>query len=162
MSTLVQIHRDYLNIIEQIDLNGGEITEQMETDLVKNLIESKEKVSNYCLVLDRYEAEISFMKEKVKEAVAFIDRLQKQKDHLERIALDVVSAKGEKLEGNGGNWINKRKSTSLEIVNEALIPPIYYKIETKLDKAAVKEAILKRGEYIEGCVIKENASLQWK
>jgi DNA repair ATPase RecN len=162
VSTLVQIHQDYLAIIEQIEANCGEITEQLETYMVKNLIESKEKVSNYCLILDKYTSEIEFMKAKVKEAVAFIDRLEKQKEHLEKIALDVVNAKGEKLEGVGGNWINKRKSVSLEIINESLIPPIYYKIETKLDKAAVKEAILKRGEHIEGCVIRENTSLQWK
>jgi hypothetical protein len=162
MSTLVQIHRDYLAIIDQIESNNGEISEELEKALITNLIESKEKVSNYCLVLDKYESEIEFMKSKVKEAVAFIDRLEHQKETLERIALDVVNAKGDRLEGDGGHWINKRKSASLEIVNESMIPPIYYKIETKLDKAAVKEAILKRGEHIEGCVIRENTSLQWK
>jgi hypothetical protein len=148
--------------MEQIEANGGEVDENIENDLIKNLIESKAKVSNYCLVLDRYESEINFMKEKVKEAMAFIDRLESHKKKLERIALDVVNSKGDKLEGEGGHWINKRKSTSLEIVNESLIPPIYYKIETKLDKAALREAILKRGEQIEGCIIKENTSLQWK
>ena len=161
MSSLVQIHRDYLAIIDQIEANGGEISEELEKALAANLIESKEKVSNYCLVLDQYQNNIDFMKSKVKEAMAFIDKLEHQKDRLERIALDVVNAKGDKLEGVGGNWINKRKSTSLEIIDEALIPPIFYKIEVKLDKIKVKEA-MKRGEHVEGCEIKENTSLQWK
>lgn len=161
MSSLIQIHRDYLSILDQIKDNGGEITEQIETDLIKNLIQSKEKVSNYCLVLDKYESEISFMKAKVKEAVAFIDRLEKQKEHLERIALEVVKSKGEKLEGENGNWINKRKSKSLEIVDENSIPDFYKKISVSLDKASIKGAIA-MGEEVPGAIIKENESLQWK
>lgn len=161
MSSLVQINREYLEIIKAIEDNGGEITEQIETDIIKNLIQSKEKVSNYCLILDRYESEIDFMKNKVKEAMAFIDRLENQKEKLERIALSVVNARGSKLEGEGGSWINKRKSTSVEITNKDIIPPIYFKVEPKIDVKAIKEA-LNNGEKIDGAELKENESLQWK
>jgi hypothetical protein len=162
MSSLIELNTEYKEIMKAIELNEGEINEEIELALTKNLIESKDKISGYVMLLDRFENEIEFVNNKIKKAKEYITKIAKHKDRLESIALKVIEAKGEKLEGNNGNWINKRKSVSLEIIDEDKIPAIYSKIEVKIDKAAVKEAILKRGEQIEGCVIRENTSLQWK
>lgn len=162
MSTLTELNHEYEDLMNVLADEYGEISPEMELALAKNLIESKDKISGYVMMLTKFENEIEFVKSQITKAKEYMDKITKHKEKLESIALEVVNARGSKLDGNFGNWINKRKSVSLEIVNEALIPPIYYKIETKLDKAAVKEAILKRGEHIEGCVIKENTSLQWK
>lgn len=162
MSSLIQLNNDYVEIMKTIELNEGEISEEMELALTKNLIESKDKISGYVLLLDRFENEVEFVNNQIKKAKEYISKIEKQKDRLESIALKVIESKGSRLEGNNGNWINKRKSTSLEITDESKIPAIYSKIEVKIDKASVKEAILKRGEQIDGCIIKENISLQWK
>lgn len=162
MSSLIQIHQDYLDLINAIEDNDGEITPFIESKLTVNLVESQEKVSNYCLVLDSYENQIAFMKSKVKEAVLYIDRLEKQKKKLEEIAMSVVNAKEQKLEGVGGRWINKRKTKALEIFDEHLVPSIYIKITTSIDGTAIKNDIIKNGIAVEGCKIRENESLQWK
>lgn len=162
MSYLIELNQEYKELINLLSESEGEISEEMEIALTKNLSESREKISGYVLMLDKFENEIEFVNSKIKEAKEYITRIQTHKERLEKIALDVVIARNEKLEGNFGNWINKRKSVSLEIVDESKVPAIYTKLKVEIDKAAVKEAILKRGEQIEGCVIKENTSLQWK
>lgn len=161
MSSLIKIHQDYLQILAAIEDNEGELTEQLEVDLVKNLIESQEKVSGYCLVLDKYSNEIAFMKDQIKKAKEYIDRLEKQQSKLEKIALEVIKSKGTKLDGTGGRYLSTRKSTQLNIIDESEIPSLYQKFEITYDKAAIKDA-LKKGEVIQGCELKENINLNWK
>lgn len=161
MSSLIQIHQDYLQILAAIEDNEGQLTEQLEIDLVKNLIESQDKVSGYCLVLDKYTNEIAFMKDQIKKAKEYIDRLERQQSKLEIIALEVIKSKGTKLEGTGGRYLSTRKSTKLDIYDDSLVPPIYSKIEIKLDNAAIKEA-LKKGEDVPGACLYENTNLSWK
>ena len=162
MSSLVNIHQDYLRIMGQLEESGGELTESMALELIKNLNESLDKVSNYCLVLDSLENEIAFSKAKIKEANEYVAKVELAKQKLEAIALGVVNSRGSKLIGVGGRWINKRKSNSLVVLDESLVPAIYMKVTTSIDRAEIKNDILKKGEVVPGCEIKENESLQWK
>lgn len=161
MSSLIELNKEYKDLMTLLSESGGEITEEMELQLTKNLIESKNKVSGYVLMLDKFENEISFTKDQIRKAKEYIDRLDVQKAKLEKIALDVVNYRGSKLEGNNGNWINKRKSSKLNVLDAELIPSIYTKIEVKLDNAKIKED-LQKGIEIPGAVIEENLNLSWK
>lgn len=161
MSSLIELNKEYKDLMTLLSESEGEITEEMELQLTKNLIESKDKVSGYVLMLDKFENEISFTKDQIKKAKEYIDRLDNQKAKLEKIALDVVNSRGSKLEGNNGNWINKRKSSKLNVLDPELIPSIYTKIEVKLDNAKIKED-LQKGIEIPGAVIEENLNLSWK
>ena len=161
MSSLIELNEKYKDILNTIQSLDGEIPPNLELELTQLLIESKDKVSGYCLILDRYEFEINFTKEQIKKAKEYIDRLEYQKSKLEKIALDVVNSRGSKLEGNSGRWINKRKSTKLNVFDPDLVPPVYSKIEVKLDNAKIKED-LQRGIDIPGAVIEENLNLSWK
>jgi hypothetical protein len=161
MSSLIELNKEYKELMNLLSENEGEITEEMELQLTRNLIESKDKISGYVLMLDRYESEIEFTKSQIKKAKEYIDKLDAQKAKLEKIALDVVNSRGSKLEGNNGNWINKRKSSSLNVYDQDLIPPIFTKIEIKLDNSAIKDA-LKKGEEIPGARLDENVNLSWK
>jgi len=161
MSSLIELNKEYKDLMNLLSENEGEITQEIELQLTKNLIESKDKISGYVLMLDRYESEIEFTKSQIKKAKEYIDKLDAQKAKLEKIALDVVNSRGSKLEGNNGNWINKRKSSKLNVLDPDLIPSIYTKIEVKLDNAKIKED-LQKGIEIPGAVIEENLNLSWK
>lgn len=161
MSSLTILNNEYKEIMDLIHENEGEINQELELLLTKNLIESKEKISGYVMVLSKFENEIAFTKDQIKKAKEYIDKLEYNKSKLEKIALDVVNSRGSKLEGNAGRWINKRKSTKLNVFNPDLVPPVYSKIEVKLDNAKIKDD-LSNGIDVPGAKIEENFNLSWK
>lgn len=162
MSTLVKLNNELEEILKVIQENDGEIPKELELILEKNLQETKEKVSSYCLMLDKLENEISFVKRKISEANSYVYQVQKNKERLEEIALRVIEKKGSKLEGENGRWINIRKSKQLEIVDEELVPYIYFKMQSSIDKAAIKKEMLDKNIEIDGCKIIENLNINWK
>ena len=84
MSSLIELNKEYKDLMTLLSESGGEITEEMELQLTKNLIESKNKVSGYVLMLDKFENEISFTKDQIRKAKEYIDRLDVQKAKLEK------------------------------------------------------------------------------
>lgn len=161
MSSLTQLHQEYVSIMSELEANNGELTEALEQDLIKNLTESKEKVNGYCLVLDRFENEIDFVKKQMAKAKEYIERLEHQKEKLESVALKVITERGGKLEGEAGRWISTRKSTRVNIIDPDLIPASYIKMKVEPDKTLIKEA-LNRGEQVEGAELIESKGLSWK
>jgi len=161
MSSLIALENEYKEIMQMIADNDGELTDMVETMLVKNLIESKTKVSGYCVILDRFEQEIEFANEQIKKAKDYVDKIKRQKDRLEMIALQVIQSKGARLEGDLGRWISTRKSSSVEITDPDLVPPIFAKVTVSLDKAAIKAAIAS-GDEVPGARISENLNVTWK
>lgn len=161
MSSLIHLNNEYQELLVSIKQNDGEISPELELLLTKNLIESKEKVSNFCLILDAHDNEIEFVKIKISEAKNYIEQLEKIQNRLKSIALQVVESRGSKLEGNFGRWINKRKSTSVNITDESKVPAYYLKIKTEIDKALIK-ADLNNGVVVDGADILTKESLAWK
>jgi len=161
MSSLITLETEYKEIMQMIQDADGELTDMVETMLVKNLIESKQKVSGYCVILDRFEQEIEFANEQIKRAKEYVEKIKRQKDRLEMIALQVIQSKGTRLDGEMGRWISTRKSSSVEITDQDLVPPIFSKVTVSLDKAAIKAAIAS-GEEVPGARISENLNVTWK
>ena len=161
MSSLISLNQEYINILHEIEQNDGLISNEIESNLIKNLNESKDKVSNYCLMLDAIDADIEFCKARINQAKEYVDRLEKKKESLKQIALSVVQSRNEKLEGNDGRWIGRRKSTSVNIIDESKIPSFYIKLKPELDKALIKQE-LSNGNFIEGAELVIKESLTWK
>jgi predicted nucleic acid-binding Zn-ribbon protein len=161
MSSLIALDNEYRELMQIIQDGDGEISPEVELALTKNLIESKDKVSGYIVVLDRFESEIEFANEQIKKAKDYVDKIKRQKDRLENIALQVIQSKGARLEGEMGRWISTRKSSSVEITDQDLVPPIFSKVTVSLDKSAIKAAIAS-GEEVPGARISENLNVTWK
>ena len=161
MSSLIALDNEYRELMQIIQDSDGEISPEVELALTKNLIESKAKVSGYVVVLERFESEIEFANEQIKKAKEYVDKIKRQKDRLEMIALQVIQSKGARLEGDLGRWISTRKSSSVEITDPDLVPPIFSKVTVSLDKAAIKAAIA-NGEEVPGARISENLNVTWK
>jgi len=161
MSSLIALDNEYRELMQIIQDGDGEISPEVELALTKNLIESKAKVSGYCVILDRFEQEIEFANEQIKRAKEYVDTIKRQKERLENIALQVIQSKGARLEGEMGRWISTRKSSSVEITDPLVVPAIFSKVTVSLDKAAIKAAIAS-GEEVPGARISENLNVTWK
>lgn len=159
--SLMAIDKDLSDLLIQIESSEGEITEEQELILSALIEQSQEKVSSYCIVLDRMENEVSFIKEQIKKANEYVSKIENSKKRLEDIALKIINKRGNRLDGAGGRWINKRKSKSVEIENAENLNSYYLRMTVSPDKSLIKKD-LEAGFVIEGCSLKENESLSWK
>lgn len=160
MSSLISLAQEYQEILKEIELAEGQLSEALENRLAENLQKSAEKVSNYVLMLDMLSNKSKFISEQIKKAQDYKAQIDSKIEFLESIAMRVIETTG-RLEGNNGSWISSRKNVKVHISDETKIPPTFYKIKTELDKAAIKEA-LKNGEQVEGAVLMETKHISWK
>jgi hypothetical protein len=65
------------------------------------------------------------------------------------------------LDGNNGNWISTRKSSSVKIIDPQAIPPDYVRIKIEPDKTAIKKAI-DQGELVPGADIEVSERISYK
>jgi hypothetical protein len=161
LPSLFNIDNELQELINTIQIAEGEITEEQELKLGELIEASAEKVSSYCVVLDRMESEVDFVKDQIKKANEYISKIENSKSRLENIALKIIDKRGEKLEGSGGRWLNTRKSKSVHIENESAINSYYMRMTVSPDKTLIKKD-LESGLVVEGCSLKENKSLNWK
>lgn len=160
--TLNALSQEFKMILSKIEENDGLIDESLDTILEQNLVDTQKKVSDYCYTFDKLENEIEFTKTQIKAANEYIKRLQAVIDRMQAVALKVMcDTERKKIEGENGRYISVRKSQSCEIIDEDLISEFYKKIEVKIDKAAIKDA-LKKGDVVEGAELKENINVNWK
>ena len=160
--SLNALSSEFKQILVKIEENEGVLDESLDFLLAQNLQDTTKKVSDYCFTFDRLENEIEFTKLQIKNANEYIKKLQAVIDRMQAVALKVMhDTERKKLEGENGRYITTRKSQSCEIIDEALISEFYKKIEIKIDKAAIKDA-LKKGEIVEGVELKENININWK
>jgi hypothetical protein len=160
--SLISITSEMQEIYNQIAEQGGEITEDQDNKLSMLLLESKDKVTGYCVVLDRLESEKSYIKQEIQRLREYEQKLDVVQARLENIAKQVVTTSG-KLEGNAGRWINLRKSEQVVIETDDVeqIPFEYLRVKYEMDKTKIKQG-LKDGQEIPFCRLQTNYNLSWK
>lgn len=165
MQSLYEIDKAYREAIEKgytVDEETGEIifnaTELDELEDVYN-----NKVDNIASFIKDMEAMETALDNEIKALT------ERKKNNAVKIShLKIYLAKSlemhdiAKLE-TARNKISFRKSNSLSIFDEQLVPSKYKKqlIEEKIDKMAIKDA-LKKGEIVDGCYIVETRNIQIK
>lgn len=160
MSTLEKLYIEYDLLMNSISENDGEITEDQENFLEQFITQSKDKVSSYVFMLNKLESEIRMISIRISEFNSYKKSLQNRLDFLKKTALRVVEKSG-KLEGNLGNYLSTRRSTSVEIMDEEIIPEYFTKYKREIDKSLIKEEISK-GNIVDGAMLKENINLTWR
>lgn len=160
--TLISITGELLDLQKVIEENGGELPLELETRMSEVLAEDKKKVLGYCNVLSSYDQEITFVKERVREAQEYIKRLERMQNKLLDIAKTAIHLRGERLEGEMGRIIYIKKSTSVEVNIEASDLPIeFQRINVEADKIALKTALQENVE-IDGVKLVVKESCVWK
>lgn len=158
--TLYELEQKQIRINELLEENGGELTPELEAELQIQDFEINEKFESYCKAIKSYEAAISGFKTEIERLKARKETAEKAITHMKDAMLNAISVFGLTKVHAGIFTIGTRKSQSLDVLDESLIPDMYKnKVTTiKVDKNAIKDAI-KNGEDVEGVFLNDNTNI---
>lgn len=143
-------------MMECVDPETGEIIDE---EMIEALNMAKEeKIENICLWIKNLQAEAVALKTE-KDNFAERERVTKNKiESLKKYISHVLD--GQKFETTKVK-VGFRKSTSLEILESAIIPDNFLITKTEVDKAGLKKAV-KDGLEVEGVYLSENRNISIK
>ena len=155
MATLYELTDQYKmlqNFIEENNVEGFELAlSQIQGEI-------SEKLEGYAMVLKNIESDIAGIKAEEKRLA---DRRKATESNLARIKGNMTDAlltvEGNRVKTEKFTF-SFRKSTSVQIENDATIPPQFIKVEKTISRSELAKA-LKAGEQIEGAQLVENQSL---
>jgi len=140
------------NYIEENNAEGFELA------LSQIIGDIGEKLEGYAMVLKNIESDIAGIKSEEKRLA---DRRKAMESNLARIKENMADAlltvEGNRVKTEKFTF-SFRKSTSVQIENDATIPPQFIKVEKTISRSELAKA-LKAGEQIEGAQLIENQSL---
>ena len=157
--SLYHIEAEYLTILNQVDELDGELTPELEEQLIINERELQSKSIAYLEFVSSRET----LNKRIDEEIKRLQALKKSNANLiSRLKNSLLNAV--KLYGNfevGLTTFGTRKSSSVQVEDVNSLPKEYkvVKVTEQADKKAIKEA-LKNGESIQGCEIVENLNLK--
>jgi hypothetical protein len=162
-TSLYQIEQTYLNLVESLIENGGELTPELDIELAINKEQLQNKGVCYGFIVKELEGNIDLIDLEIKRLQALkkplvnsIDRLKNNLSQAMQM-FDVTELKTPLLK------INFRKSESIEVTDIDLLDADFVKttITKAADKIAIKEAI-KAEIPVRGAVLITNYNLQIK
>lgn len=158
-TTLYDIEKDYLTLISQIEQAEGEITPEVEEQLIINETQLQGKSVAYLQVITTKEGVNSAIDIEIKRLEALKKRNNNLVDRLKDRLLEAVKLFGEFEVGF--NKFSTRKSSSVYVEDVNSLPSEFktVKVTEAADKKAIKDAI-KAGKEIKGCSIVENLNLK--
>lgn len=161
--SLYQIEKDYITLAEQLIEAGGEVTDELSEALAINQQNLETKGTNYGFIVKQMESEVDIIDGEIARLTALKKSRNKSIDRLKETLSQAMELYGIEEIKSPVLKINFRKSESVEIENEALLPEIYMveKITKQADKAMIKEA-LKQGNEVAGAFMKQNKNIQIK
>lgn len=155
MATLYELTDQYKmlqNFIEENNVEGFELA------LSQIIGDIGEKLEGYAMVLKNIESDIAGIKSEEKRLA---DRRKAMESNLARIKENMADAlltvEGNRVKTEKFTF-SFRKSTSVQIENDAAIPPQFIKVEKTISRSELAKA-LKAGEQIEGAQLVENQLL---
>jgi hypothetical protein len=158
---LFNIKQEYINLVNTIIDNNGELSPELSQDLAINETELKEKAINYGYVIRSFEYENDIIDAEIKRLKVLKEQKEKAIQKLKDAVSDAMNLYGiEKVESPALK-LSFRKSESVEISENLDKRFMIEKVTLQPDKVAIKEAI-KKGEQVEGAVLVINQNLQIK
>lgn len=158
---LFNIKQEYINLVNTIIDNNGELSPELSQALAINETELKEKAINYGYVIRSFEYENDIIDAEIKRLKALKEQKEKAIQKLKDAVSDAMNLYGiEKVESPALK-LSFRKSESIEISENLDKRFMIEKVTLQPDKVAIKEAI-KKGEQVDGAVLIINQNLQIK
>lgn len=159
--SIYNITDDFSQIMAEIESNGGEISPEIDEKLQINQFNLIEKTTNYVHVIKTLDSECDIIDIEIKR----LQELKKQRSNFTQSLKDRLKNAMQAMElteiKTALNKINFRKSESVEIIDESILPNNVLIYEPKIDKKKIKE-IIKNGGQVFGAKIVENQNLQIK
>lgn len=147
----------FLRLVESdglfIDTESGEVFEAEE--LEKLAIEKETKQENVALYIKELKAEAKALDEEKKRIEARKTAAENRAEYFKRYLESSLA--GEKFK-TARVSVSYRKSSSVEVTDEAALDDKFFKIEKKVSKTAIKEAI-EAGETVKGAHIEEKQGM---
>jgi hypothetical protein len=157
--SLYKIESEYLEILSQADELGGELTPELEEQLIINEKELQGKSIAYLEYIKTKEA----LNTRIDEEIKRLQALKKSNNNLiTRLKKGLLTAV--ELYGNfevGLTTFGTRKTSSVTVEDVNALPKEYktIKVTEEANKAEIKKA-LQKGKKIEGCEIVEGKNLK--
>jgi hypothetical protein len=161
--SLYSIEQEYIQLAEQLTENGGELTPELELALTINQQDLQTKSTNYGLVIKQLEYNNDIVDQEIDRLKALKQARVNAVDRLKQNISEAMKIYGiEKIE-TPILKISFRKSESVEIDNDRLIPGEYWveKTTATISKTAIKTAI-QEGKDVPGASMKTNQNIQIK
>ena len=158
---LFNIKQEYINLVNTIIDNNGELSPELSQALAINETELKEKAINYGYVIRSFEYENDIIDAEIKRLKAIKEQKEKAIDRLKDAVKDAMNLYGIEKVDSPALKLSFRKSESVEISENLDKRFMIEKVTYQPDKVAIKDAI-KNGETIEGAVLLINQNLQIK
>ncbi len=149
--SLYQIETDYLQLIQTVEENEGELTAELEEQLAINETQLQSKSIAYLEFIQSKETFNSRIDDEIKRLQAMKKQNANLVSKLKNRLLDAVKLYGNFTVGLTKFGTRKSQQVIVEVnANELQGEFKTITITEKADKKAIKEAI-KRGESVEGC-----------
>ena len=162
---LYEITDDYLEILDELMHNGGELTEEIELALQINEENMYAKLENYAKFIRQKEALINARKEEISRLSALNKTDQTLIDNLKgRVEYAMNLYHKDKIETNLFKF-SFRKSSSVEIIDENAIPEEFKKREeiVKISKLDIRNYLKENNlTEVQGAKLVESKSLNIK
>lgn len=144
-------------------LETGELTPELENELIINQTDLQNKATNYGYVIKSFEDDIEAIDNEMKRLKALKDAKTKAIDRLKSSVLDALHLYRIENIKTPTLSLSIRRSESVEVDSLESLPDYLKneKVTVTPDKVAIKNAI-KKGENISGARIVENFNLQIK
>ena len=161
--SLYNIQNEYLQIVESLIENGGELTTELESEIQINKEQLQTKGVCYGFIIKQLDANNDMIDKEIER----LNKIKKTNSNsIERLKTNLSTAmqifEVEQLE-TPLIKINFRKSESIEIEDLSLLNDAYKNTKTTVtaDKVKIKDAI-KKGETVIGAIISYNKNIQIK
>ncbi len=157
--SLFQINTEYLQLANELEEMGGELTPEMESALAIHEAELSIKAENYLHVIRRMKADCDMAKAYEEQAKEYRKRKEKVIERLEIALLDAAKLYG-KFDA-GIQTVSTRKSEQVIITDQNVIPAEFLnrKVVETPDKTKIK-SFLKNGSEVPGAELVTNQNLQ--
>ena len=161
--SLYQINEDFLELIEQLEENEGELTPELEQSLEIAANEFEEKSENYIKAIKNIDNDVLIIKNEIARLNELKKRKEKTSNRLKDFLQYSMRLRGVRKIDTGLFMVSLRKSKYVEIIQPEELPEDFLvkKITVAPDKKKLKEVLSKGGE-IPGAVLKERENLQIK
>jgi hypothetical protein len=164
MQTLWQLTQEELSFIALMEENGGEVNDEIIEELAIRRENFQYKAEAYAKFILKLESEADQAAAEIKR----IQALKKAKENTVQRLKDTLLAalmvfteedsKGIRRYETPLAKLSTRRSQSVEILDDTLIPDDYWVIKKEVSKSSISQAI-KDGSEIPGAQMKENISL---
>ena len=162
-NSIFNIGNELQTIINQIIESGGEITEETENALMIKEGELQNKSQSYGYLIKSMEYDVNTIDAEINR----LEGIKRVRNNTIKRLKTVLSESMQQFDVEELKTptlkINFRKSQTVEIIDEDLIPKEFktVKVTTSISKAEIKKAI-KNGELVVGADLKNHKNLQIK